>query len=105
MSDVGADFFHGTERLLVLTNRLPFSFQRGRRGLERRSSVGGLASALDPVLLTASTVLFIAACASVPQPALRRPTSKRYRVRARECCEVNTMADDSSEIVKEQEKA
>lgn len=47
---MGADSFHGSERLLVLTNRLPFSFRRGRRGLERRSAVGGLASALDPVL-------------------------------------------------------
>jgi len=47
---VGTDSFHGSERLLVLTNRLPFRFQRGRQGLERRSAVGGLASALDPVL-------------------------------------------------------
>ena len=47
---MGAGSFHGSERLLVLTNRLPFSFRRGRGGLERRSAVGGLASALDPVL-------------------------------------------------------
>ena len=38
------------QRLLVLTNRLPLTFQRGPAGLERRHSAGGLASALDRVL-------------------------------------------------------
>jgi trehalose 6-phosphate synthase/phosphatase len=37
-------------RLLVVTNRLPFAFQRVEGGLERRHSAGGLVSALDPVL-------------------------------------------------------
>ena len=47
---MSADSFHSSEKLLVLTNRLPFSFQRGRSGLEMRFAAGGLASALDPVL-------------------------------------------------------
>lgn len=38
------------QRLLVLTNRLPFTFHRGPDGLERRGSAGGLATALDRVL-------------------------------------------------------
>jgi trehalose 6-phosphate synthase/phosphatase len=38
------------ERLLVLTNRLPFAIQRGPGGLERKQAAGGLGSALDPVL-------------------------------------------------------
>jgi len=38
------------QRLLVVTNRLPFAFQRGPDGLERRHAAGGLATALDPVL-------------------------------------------------------
>lgn len=38
------------QRLLVLTSRLPFAFERGPEGLERRPAAGGLASALDPVL-------------------------------------------------------
>ncbi len=37
-------------RLLVITNRLPFAFQRGPEGLIRRPAAGGLVSALDPVL-------------------------------------------------------
>ena len=38
------------QRLLVLTNRLPFAFLRGPEGLTRRPAAGGLVSALDPVL-------------------------------------------------------
>ena len=38
------------QRLLVLTNRLPFAFQRGPEGFTRRAAAGGLVSALDPVL-------------------------------------------------------
>jgi trehalose 6-phosphate synthase/phosphatase len=40
----------GGQRLLVLTNRLPFNFQRRPEGLVRSTSAGGLATALDPVL-------------------------------------------------------
>jgi trehalose 6-phosphate synthase/phosphatase len=36
--------------IVVASNRLPFTFQRGPRGLERRPSPGGLVSALEPVL-------------------------------------------------------
>jgi trehalose 6-phosphate synthase/phosphatase len=36
--------------IAVASNRLPFSFQRTARGLERRPSPGGLVSALEPVL-------------------------------------------------------
>jgi len=39
----------GSEPLLVVTNRLPFAFQRTASGVERRHAAGGLASALDPV--------------------------------------------------------
>jgi len=34
----------------VASNRLPFTFVRTQKGVERRTSVGGLVSALDPVL-------------------------------------------------------
>jgi trehalose 6-phosphate synthase/phosphatase len=40
----------GDQRLLVLTNRLPFTFHRTRDGLERRHAAGGLATALDPLM-------------------------------------------------------
>ncbi|MEN8161114.1 MAG: trehalose-6-phosphate synthase [Myxococcota bacterium] len=40
----------GDQRLLVVTNRLPFAFQRGPNGLERRHAAGGLATALDPLM-------------------------------------------------------
>jgi trehalose 6-phosphate synthase/phosphatase len=36
--------------LMIVSNRLPFTMSRTRRGAERRRSVGGLVSALDPVL-------------------------------------------------------
>jgi trehalose 6-phosphate synthase/phosphatase len=36
--------------IVVVSNRLPFTFQRTAKGLERRPSSGGLVSALDPVL-------------------------------------------------------
>ena len=36
--------------ILVVSNRLPITVQRGPRGLERRRSTGGLVSALEPVL-------------------------------------------------------
>ena len=36
--------------LLVISNRLPVTLQRGSSGLERRRSTGGLVSALEPVL-------------------------------------------------------
>jgi trehalose 6-phosphate synthase/phosphatase len=36
--------------LLVVSNRLPFTYQRGPRGIERELSAGGLVSALQPVL-------------------------------------------------------
>jgi trehalose 6-phosphate synthase/phosphatase len=36
--------------IIVASNRLPFTFHRGARGLERRPSPGGLVSALEPVL-------------------------------------------------------
>ena len=36
--------------ILVVSNRLPVTLQRGPRGLERRRSTGGLVSALEPVL-------------------------------------------------------
>jgi len=37
-------------RVAVASNRLPFTLHRGRRGLERTPSPGGLVSALEPVL-------------------------------------------------------
>ena len=36
--------------LLVVSNRLPVTLQRGTGGLERKRSTGGLVSALEPVL-------------------------------------------------------
>ncbi len=36
--------------IVVLSNRLPFTVQRGPKGLETRRSPGGLVSALEPVL-------------------------------------------------------
>jgi trehalose 6-phosphate synthase/phosphatase len=36
--------------IVVASNRLPFSFHRNSKGLERRRSPGGLVSALEPVL-------------------------------------------------------
>jgi len=36
--------------LLIASNRLPFTAQRGPRGIERKPSAGGLVSALEPVL-------------------------------------------------------
>jgi trehalose 6-phosphate synthase/phosphatase len=39
-----------TRPILVASNRLPFTFIRTARGLERRTSPGGLVSALEPVL-------------------------------------------------------
>jgi len=36
--------------VIVVSNRLPFTYQRGSRGLERRPSSGGLVSALEPVV-------------------------------------------------------
>ncbi len=36
--------------ILVVSNRLPVTLQRGSSGLERRRSTGGLVSALEPVL-------------------------------------------------------
>jgi trehalose 6-phosphate synthase/phosphatase len=42
---------HSAERpILIASNRLPFTFQRSPRGLERKPSTGGLVSALEPVL-------------------------------------------------------
>ena len=36
--------------MIVVSNRLPFTYHRGSRGLERRPSAGGLVSALEPVV-------------------------------------------------------
>ena len=36
--------------VIVVSNRLPFTYTRNARGLERKQSPGGLVSALDPVL-------------------------------------------------------
>ena len=36
--------------IVVASNRLPFTFSRSAKGLERRRSAGGLVSALEPVL-------------------------------------------------------
>jgi trehalose 6-phosphate synthase/phosphatase len=36
--------------ILIVSNRLPMTLQRGSSGLEQRPSAGGLVSALDPVL-------------------------------------------------------
>ena len=36
--------------ILVVSNRLPVTLHRGSRGLETERSVGGLVSALDPLL-------------------------------------------------------
>ncbi len=40
----------GEQPILVVSNRLPVTLQRGTSGLERRRSTGGLVSALEPVL-------------------------------------------------------
>ncbi len=40
----------GERPIVVASNRLPFTIQRGAEGLERRPSPGGLVSALEPVL-------------------------------------------------------
>ena len=40
----------GKRPVVVASNRLPFTFARTAKGLERRRSPGGLVSALDPVL-------------------------------------------------------
>jgi len=40
----------GNGSLVIASNRLPFSFEAGPEGLERKRSPGGLVSALDPVL-------------------------------------------------------
>ena len=37
-------------RIVVASNRLPFTIRRGAKGLERHHSAGGLVSAVDPVL-------------------------------------------------------
>ncbi len=37
-------------RLIVVSNRLPFTLRRGPDGIERRPSAGGLVAALEPVL-------------------------------------------------------
>jgi trehalose 6-phosphate synthase/phosphatase len=37
-------------RVVIVSNRLPFTFYRGSRGIERRPSTGGLVSALEPVI-------------------------------------------------------
>ena len=36
--------------IVVVSNRLPFTFSRSAKGLERKPSPGGLVSALDPML-------------------------------------------------------
>jgi trehalose 6-phosphate synthase/phosphatase len=36
--------------VVVVSNRLPFTYHRGSRGIERRPSSGGLVSALEPVV-------------------------------------------------------
>jgi trehalose 6-phosphate synthase/phosphatase len=40
----------GGGSLVIASNRLPFDYERGPRGLTRRASSGGLVSALDPAL-------------------------------------------------------
>jgi trehalose 6-phosphate synthase/phosphatase len=40
----------GERPILIVSNRLPVTIQRGPGGIERRQSSGGLVSALDPVL-------------------------------------------------------
>jgi len=42
----------GDRPIVIVSNRLPFTFQRGAKGLERQRSPGGLVSALEPVLQT-----------------------------------------------------
>jgi trehalose 6-phosphate synthase/phosphatase len=41
---------NGEQPILIASNRLPFTIQRGPRGIERRESTGGLVKALNPVL-------------------------------------------------------
>ena len=42
---------HDTGRpVVIVSNRLPFTYHRGSRGIERRPSSGGLVSALEPVV-------------------------------------------------------
>jgi trehalose-6-phosphate synthase len=38
------------QRVGVASNRLPFTFSRGKQGFERKASPGGLVSAREPVL-------------------------------------------------------
>lgn len=40
----------GDGSLVIASNRLPFTFRKGPRGVERQPSSGGLVSALEPVL-------------------------------------------------------
>jgi trehalose 6-phosphate synthase/phosphatase len=51
LQPVGAEINNKRDRpVVVASNRLPFTFARTSKGLERRPSPGGLVSALDPVL-------------------------------------------------------
>ncbi len=46
----------GEPRLIVVSNRLPFTLKRSPDGIERRPSAGGLVAALEPVLTAAGGV-------------------------------------------------
>jgi trehalose 6-phosphate synthase len=67
--------------VLVVSNRLPFTLQRGPRGLERRPSTGGLVSALEPVLQKRGGT-WVGWPGAVVAPNERLPThsGKGYRV-------------------------
>lgn len=47
---VAGDNAAATGRVVVASNRLPFTLSRGQNGLSRSASAGGLVSALEPVL-------------------------------------------------------
>jgi trehalose 6-phosphate synthase len=48
----GSSSVRSERPVVVVSNRLPFTFSRTSKGLERSPSQGGLVSALEPVLRT-----------------------------------------------------
>ncbi len=50
MANSGDNTVESQRPIVVASNRLPFTFQRTSKGLERRPSPGGLVSGLEPVL-------------------------------------------------------
>jgi trehalose 6-phosphate synthase/phosphatase len=68
--------------LLVLANRLPFVYEPGGEGLQRRLAPGGLVSALEPVLHKRGGTWVGWAGSHVAAEAVRAEKGDLYRVRA-----------------------